>query len=161
MSLDKTRRIVFGFLIASIIFFLYSDQLIAYISTLNPIVMLIISYLLSPMFILLLYFLYREYGFLGIISGFIYSIASSIITLPHLIMYSGQPSTASLKLFTDNIVFDMLPDSIKTTVIKLPIINEVNLGVFVMYVLIPFAMIIIALMISQKKKGKEIFYKAV
>jgi hypothetical protein len=160
IKIKNTREIIIGFILFAIVFFLYSDKIVTYVSTLNPIIVLIISVLLNPVYVFLIFSLFQIYGWRGVISGFLISTASDLISLPHIFTANGQLSNASYNLVTDSTFMHLLPDSIKSFTLSLPIIGQVSLGVVIIYLIISTALIILSLMVAHNKKFKEIFMKA-
>lgn len=161
IRIRKTREIIIGFLVIAIFFFLYSDQIVEYINTLPPLVILFASTLLSPVYVLFIYLLYKSYGLSGAIGGFLISTASDIISLPHVLFSkTGEFSGPSYNLITDSIFYNLLPDSLKH-VITLPFFGEVNLAVFLVYIVISTSLVVLALLIVSKKRFKEIFKKSI
>lgn len=156
VPLNKTGKIVLIFLAVAFIFFAYSDRIVDYIARQDSFVILALSYLLSPMFILFVYLLYKHYGINGVFGGVLFSLASDLISLPHIITTSGELSQSTIKIILDNLIYEMLPESLKSMTI-----GSVNLAVFVMYVVFSTSLVILAFMVSNKKSGRQIFYKSI
>lgn len=139
----------------SVIYYIFSDPLVKWISSLNPILVLFITSILSPVYIIFIYFMFRIYGWRGGIAGFLISTASDTISIPHVILMNGQFSTISFNLITDGIFYNLLPNFIKHEIFG------ISIAVFFVYILIPLALVITALLIVKKGKFKEIFIKSV
>jgi len=159
LKIKNTRQIIIGFIIFAIIFFVYSDQIVGYISTLNPWLILLASVLLNPIYLIFIWSMFELYGIRGMIAGFLISTASDLISLPHVLTKSGTISTQSYNLITDTTFWNLIPSTLKTS-ITLPVVGQVSLGVFLVYIIISIGLVILALMLAHKKRFKEIFMRA-
>lgn len=160
IQLRNTRQIIIAVIIIAVVFFIYSDDIVAYVSTLSPLWIMVLTTLLNPAYLLLIWFLANSYGFKGAIAGFFIAISSDIISLPHILTKLGIHSTLSFNLFQETNFYDMLPSFLKFN-ITLPIVGQINFGVFLVYVGISVGLVILALMIVHKRRFKEIFLKSI
>jgi len=154
-KIRNTRQIIIIFAILSFIFFLYSEKIITAILGLNHFWILLIVPLLNPIYLLFYVSLGKEYGFKGVISSYIISLAVTIISLPHYIQLMGGYSAGYMKLITDINIWNLIPDFLKFTIFGF------NFGSLLLYIIIPLFLIVIALMCLHKKKFKEVFLKSV
>ena len=76
-------------------------------------------------------------------------------------MRSGAQATASLNIITDNVFIRFFPDGLRSAHFTLPIIGEVSIAVFLMYLVLPILLVLIGLMIAEQKKAKEIFQSSI
>ena len=154
LQIKNSRQIVIGFIIFAIIFFIFSDRIVEYISNFNPIVILFLATLLNPIYIIFIWALFKQYGIRGMIAGFLISTASDLISLPHIYTKTGALSTVSYQLISDSTFWSLIPSFLKFN------IDGFNFGIFLVYVVIASLLVILALMITHKKKFKEIFLKS-
>lgn len=154
IQIRNTRQIIIGFIVFSIIFFLYSEKVVDTISSLSPFWILLIVPLLNPIYLIFIFSLFKEYGFKGVLAGFIIAISTTLISIPHIITKGGETSEAYFNMVTDISIWKMIPDFIKFD------IGGVNFGSIFMYIGISTLLIVLALMIVHKKKFKEIFLKS-
>ncbi len=160
IKINKTREIVIGFIILAFIFFVYSDQIVSYVSSLNPILILFLTVFLNPIYILFIYKMFQDYGIKGASAGMLISIAVDILSLPHIYTKPGTVSQDSHKLITDTNFWNLIPDFLKFN-ITFPFIGNINFAVFLLYIGITTGLIILALMIVHRKRFKEIFMKSI
>lgn len=156
LKIKSTKWIIAGFVALASIFFIFSDQIVGFISTLSPIMILFVSILISPTYLLFIYFMYKSYGLRGCLGGFLISTAIDLISLPHILLKSGEFSKDSFSIFTDTVFWGFIPNFLKQT-ITLPIVGQINLGVFLVYIVVSTLLIIISLMIVKKKTFKKVF----
>lgn len=161
MEIKNPRQIIIGFLIVAIIFFIYSDPIVAFINQQSPIMILILTTFLNPIYVLFIYGLYKHYGFRGLLTGALVSTASDIISLPHILLKNGQLSHSVFNLISENIFFKMLPEEMRNGLVNLPIVGEVSLGTFLIYVILSTSIVVIAFMISHKKRFIQLFKESV
>ena len=161
IKLENSRQIIFGFLIVATIFFLYSDPIVIYIAKQHPIITLFLASFLDPIYILFVCSLYKLYGLRGVIAGFLFTVASTLISLPHVILRTGALSQESFDLVGDVIFYKLVPSSLKSFSISIPVIGSVNFGVFLVYIVISSGLVLLGLAIGKKKKVREIFMKTV
>jgi len=154
LQIKNSRQIVIGFIIFSIIFFIYSDWIVEWVSGFNPVVILFLSTLMNPIYIIFILALFESYGFRGMVAGFLISTASDLISLPHIYTKTGELSTISHTLITDSTFWNLVPEFFKFR------IDGFNFGIFLIYVVASSGLVILALMITHKKKFKEIFLRA-
>lgn len=160
IKIKSAKWMICLFAILAIIYYLYSDSIVSYISTLHPLLIILATTILSPIDILFICFLWKNYGFRGAIAGFGVSLASSIISLPHIYLMNGQYNANSYSLTTESTFFNLLPQYLRDGVVNLPF-GQVNLGVLLVYLGISIGLVILALMILHKKKFKEVFMNSV
>lgn len=160
IKIGKTREIVIGFIILAFIFFNYSDQIVSYVSSLNPILILFLTVFLNPIYILFIYKMYQDYGIKGATGGLLISLGVDILSLPHIFTKQGVLSEDSYKLVTDTNFWNLIPDFLKFN-ITLPFLGNINFAVLLLYIGVTTGLIILALMITHKKKFKEIFMKSI
>ena len=154
IKVKNTRQIIIGFIIFAIIFLVYSERVTNWISSLPPILILILSPFLNLIYIAFIWSLFKEYGFKGAIAGFLISIATTIISMPHFIDQQGNIVNGYTNLIADVNVWALIPDFLKFMV------GGINFGSLLMYLGISTALVVLALMITNKKKFKEIFMKS-
>ena len=94
-ALRNPRQAILGFLILAIILFFYSDPLTEFISRQSPFLILILSTFISPIYLFFIYVLYKDYGWRGLIAGFLISTASDLISLPHFLLKSGAVNNSA------------------------------------------------------------------
>lgn len=154
-KIKNTRQIVIGFILFAIIFFYFSDRITEWIANFNnPLVVLLLSTLLNPIYIFFILSLLEQYGLRGMLAGFLIATAADVISLPHIYTRTGELSTVSYKLVSDTTFWNLVP-----SFLKIPI-DGFNLGVLIVYVGVTSILIILALMITHKRKFKEIFMRS-
>jgi len=138
--------------ILSLIFWWYSDIFSAWCVTANPFLVILVTILIHPEYLFLIYFLYKQYSFRGFFSGILISIALDIISLGHSISRAGGlPVDASLFSYTDTSFYTMLKDLFPGVA-----------GPFVVYVVIPVLLVYISLRIIRKTSSfNKIFREAI
>ena len=161
INLKNTKGIIFSFIVVATIFFLYSDQIVDYVDGMHPVMILLISTLLSPVYLVFIWMMYKDWGIKGAFFSFLFVSLSDCISLPHFIAKTGEYSTASFNLLTDTLFYSFIPSFLKTTLITLPIIGQVKLAVFLLYVIIPITILTISLMVLHKRKFKQLFLKSI
>jgi hypothetical protein len=143
LNLDnKTRAygtlILFGILAA--VFWYFSDQFADWTSNSNPLLAMIVSIVLNPSYILLIYWLYKEYSFRGIIAGILISISIDIISLAHSIRMTGILPTDSISYsYADTQIYKIM----------YPMVHS-SFGVFFLYVIIPTLFVYLSLRVIRK-----------
>lgn len=138
-------------IVSSFIFWIVSDSISNWGKIANPWLGMLVYTILNPVNWFILYFLIKKYGFRGLLSGFIIAIIIDIFSLPHSIMFmGGLPSDAPLFLYSDTTFYHGL---------ILPIFGAGWLGVFMLYVILPTILIVIAALIVQPKTFVTIFKK--
>jgi hypothetical protein len=157
LNLKNTRNILFIFVFFTVVFFIYSDRIVTYLSSLSPLLVLFFSIFISPIYVLFIISLYNQYSFKGALAGYIISLGVDCISIPHIFTKSGELSTASLNLYTDSVFWGLMPQFLKDITINIPYDGQVNLAVFLIYIVFPISLIIIALMIATGKKFPKIF----
>lgn len=160
IKIKKTKEIVIGFIIIAFIFFNYSDQIVSYVSSLNPLLILLLTVVINPIYILFIYKMYQDYNIKGVIGGLLISLAVDILSLPHIFTKQGVISPDSYKLVSDTNFWNIIPSFLKFN-INLPFLGNINFGVLLLYIGITTSLVILALMITHKKKFKEIFMKSI
>jgi ABC-type uncharacterized transport system permease subunit len=140
------------FLILAFVFWQISDQFALWTSTANPWIALIVSIIINPAYAFLIYFLWKEYDFRGLIAGIIISIGVDIISLSHSIVKIGaMPTDPAFFAYAD------------TTFFK--IINPYFQGqtaTFILYVIIPALLFYLALRIIRRNASfNKIFRESI
>lgn len=158
--LKNTKTILLAFSLFAIISFIYSDAIVNWVSALPPIIVLFITSLFSPIYLLLLWALFKDYGVRGLIGGFIIGLASDTISLPHVLTVSGEKSMAIWHFIPETVFWEMIPNFLKFT-INLPLVGAVNFAILLIYVILSISLIILALMIVHKKNFKDVFTRVV
>jgi len=130
------------FLAFSFIFWKYSDAFTTWCSISDPLIVTIAYIVLNPAYIVLIYWLWKEYSFRGAISGLIISIAIDIMSLAHSILLDGKLVTGitPLQTYTDTTFYKIITAYIAPS----------PFAVFLLYVIIPTALIYLALRIIRK-----------
>jgi len=145
-NLDNTQKaytsLIF-FAILSIVYWIFSDSFSNWSMTINPLVALLVGIILNPAYIVLLTFLFNQYSFRGLVAGFLIAISFDIISLGHSILKSGllptDGSTIPLYTYSDTTIYKLFPAFLQ---------NQV--GVFILYVIIPVLLIYLAFRIIRR-----------
>jgi hypothetical protein len=140
----KAYLTVLIFLIFSTVFWLISDPFSLWVSKINPWLALIVTILINPAYILLIYWLYSQYKIRGLISGILISLALDIVSLMHSINFSGILPTNSESIplygYADTIIY-------KGLIQFLPV---GKITVFLLYIVIPTLIIYLSLRIIRR-----------
>lgn len=91
------------------LFWYYSDAFTAWTTTANPWLVLIVSIIINPAYIFLIYTLYKEYNVRGMLAGIFISVAIDVMSLPHSINKAGAlPTDAALNGYSDTTFYKVL-----------------------------------------------------
>lgn len=146
-NLDNKQK-AYGTLIVlvviSLIFWFFSDIFSTWAATSNAFLVMIVSILLNPAYILLIYWLYTQYSFRGIFSGILISIGIDIISLTHSISKAGTLPLSSeaypLYGYADTTLYKIISH----------LIGSNPAAAFILYVIIPGLLFYIALRIIRR-----------
>lgn len=158
MVFDKisNRERAYGTLVVigilAFIFWKMSDSFSNWAATTNPWVAMIASILLNPVYLFLIYVLWKEYKGRGLIAGLLVSLSLDIISMGHSIDIGGLlPANSSLYTYADTTLYKII----------YPLING-QTGTFVLYVLLPLALVYIALRVVRRNSSfNKIFKEAI
>ncbi len=135
------------FLILSTVFWLISDSFSILVSKMNPLLALVVTILINPAYLLLIYWLYTQYKIRGLISGILISLALDIVSLLHSINFSGTLplSVESLPLYgyADTIIYKGL----------IQFLPPGKFTVFLLYIVVPTLIIYLSLLIIRRAKS--------
>lgn len=141
-------------------FYFYSDQIVSWVSSLNPWMILFVTALLNPVYVLFIWSMTKEYGPKGFITSFAISTIGDVVSLPHVLSTAGTVNPQSINLTSDLSIYPLIPEFLKST-ITLPIINmTVSLGTLMLYVVVPIAVLILSLMFIHGRSAKDIVSKS-
>lgn len=140
---EKAYATLIVFLVICVLFWYISDNFALWSSTSNLWLVLLVNILVNPAYAILIYWLYTQYDWRGIISGLLISIAIDIISIPHSISKLGllPQSNDSLPLYGYS----------DTTFYKL-IYHHISgqTGAFILYVVIPIILFYFALRVIRR-----------
>ena len=142
---EKAYGTLAAFFIIAFLFWKYSDAFTTWSSSANPLLVTIAYIVLNPAYLVLIWWLYKSYGVKGAVSGVIISISLDIISLSHSILSNGLlPSGISpLFAYSDTTAYKFL-----TT-----FISQSPMAVFILYVIVPTALIWLALFLIKRKSS--------
>lgn len=150
IQIKNTKQIMIAFIIFVVLFYFFSDKIVAMLDGDHPLVILAITLLLSPVYLIFIWILYSNYGFRGALAGTLISLASDIISLPHVLNLVGEKYMETWNFIPDLIVWNLLPGFLHN-----------SFGIFLVYVGIPILFIVSSFMILHKKTFKQIFMKSI
>jgi len=131
------------FIVLAIIFWVASDAYALWTSQINPALSLIIGIILNPAYLFLIYWLFSEYKWRGLIAGILISIAIDVISMTHSIAQSGilPTSLEALPLYgySDTLIYKGMISFIPTG----------YFAVFLLYVVIPGLLMFLSLRIIK------------
>jgi hypothetical protein len=137
---EKAYTTLIIFLAISIAFWFYGDDFSNWASNNNPWLVMVVSIILNPAYAFLIYALYREYEFRGVLAGLLISIALDIVSLPHSISKIGiLPSAGPLHAYTDTLFYKILGTNFPGAV-----------GTFMLHVILPSLIVYLALRIIRR-----------
>lgn len=130
--------VIFG--IIALAFWYYSDDFSTWSTTANPLLVILVSIVINPAYIFLIYTLYKQYNWRGLIAGILIAIYVDIISLAHSIPRIGTiPTDSALFSYSDTSIWMMINKFISGQV-----------GTFILYVIIPVGIVYLALRIIRK-----------
>ncbi|MEK6884564.1 MAG: hypothetical protein AABY22_33335, partial [Nanoarchaeota archaeon] len=142
-SKQKANFLVGVFIVFALIFYYYSDAIGILAKNSNPFFALFLNIATSPVYLLLIYWLWGAYKSRGVIAGFLISVAFDIVDVIHSIPRIGtMPSDPALFLYSDTIIYRLFPEWLRT-----------NVGVFILYIIIPILLVIIARNVIHKERS--------
>lgn len=145
-NLDNKQKaygtlIIFG--IIAYLFYIFSDGFSVWLSTTNAWLAMIVAIVLNPAYLLLIYWLYKEYDLRGIASGILISLAIDIISLTHSITNSAilpvDGTALPLYGYSDTTFFKLI----------MPYLHGTT-ALLVLYVVIPVVLMYLALRIIRR-----------
>ena len=156
INVRNHRQIIWGFITFAVVFFLYSEGVVNAVSKLSPIMILILAPFLNPIYLIFIFALYKDYGFKGSIAGFLLAVSTTLISMPHLVTKTGDVvKDTYINLIPDMNFWNLIPDFLKFNIMG------VNFASALMYLGLSTLLVVLALMITNKKSFKAIFLKSV
>jgi len=140
-------------IIISVISWYFSDSYSIWTSTASPWLAMLANIILNPAYIILILWLWSEYGWRGVISGFLISIAIDIVSLTHSVLKSGMLPTG----ITAVPLFGYSDTLIYKEIIK--ILSAGPVAVFITYVVIPVLLVYISLRIIRRNASFNRLFK--
>lgn len=161
MKIDgDSKWYVLAFLVYALFAFSYSESITHFIASQGPFVILFLTTFLDPIYLLFLWYLFKRFGVGGLVAGFMFSIASAMVSLPHIILRNGDLSNESFNLISDMIFFKMLPES-WNRLVTLPFFGDVSLSVFLVYVVISTCIVVVGFWIANDKIQNKLFKNSI
>ena len=145
--------IIFGlFLLISLLYWYFSDSYSLWTSMTNPWLVMVVSIILNPAYAFLIYLLWTQYEFRGIIAGLLISLGVDIVTLSHSIPFNAVLPTdlqaTPLYSYSDTLIFKIISPYIQGT-----------LASFILYVIIPLLLFFIALLVIGRVSSFDRIFK--
>ena len=133
-------------------FWWFSDIFSAWAVNANPFLVILVTILIHPEYLFLIYVLYRQYEFRGLFAGILISISLDIISLGHSITRAGGlPSDPVLYTYTDTTFYSLINTWFPGVA-----------GPFIVYVLLSVLLVYLALRIIRRSASfNKIFKEAI
>jgi len=149
---EKAYGTLVIFVAIAFVFYQISDSFSMWLSTMNPWIAMLITIILNPAYVILIYWLYQQYDLRGILAGFLISLAIDIISLTHSITSSGILPTDGTALplygYADTTIFKLIA----------PYINS-QFTLIILYIVIPSILMYLALRIIRRNVSFNRIFK--
>lgn len=138
--------------ILSAVFWWYSDYFSNWSMNANPFLAILVTILIHPEYLFLIYILYTQYQFRGLFSGILISIAFDIISVGHSVLRAGGlPTDPIFYTYTDTIFYKLIYGWFPGVA-----------GPFIVYVVLPVLLVYLALRIIRRSASfNKIFKEAI